>query len=395
MRSHRSPLLPLEARLLVAAVSPSVRDEEIAGLAEQSPDWRRTIGIAGAEKLVPVLWKGVAGLPDADEHAELEALRKMARVADFQLTGFARGLEQTLAVLADAGIPVMLLKGAALAHTVFDSFAERPMGDLDLLLPEERVEAGWQALHDAGWEPEYGEAETFWEDLQHLRPLVNPARLPVAIEVHRSIVRPGPFSIDAERLWAEARDIDVGGVPARVPSPHHQILHLSIHFAWQNMLQRLTVRTARDVAFVLERDPPEWADVVGVARQSRAESCVYWTLRLARTLGIARPPREVVDQLEPALPSFVLDALERVYLSGSLGGGYPSLRLGHLLWTAGIRPGRSGHGPRRPWHDGARWRTLMTDEEPATLGERLRHHLGHLSEWTRVARAGLVPRDPL
>jgi len=395
MRGTAQPLLPLEARLLVAAVGRPEAAGVVAELAEQDPDWQRSIALASAEKLLPVFWEGIAGLPRVDDQPELQALRRMAAVADFQLVGFARGLEQTVRVLADEGIPVMLLKGAALAHTVFDSFAERPMGDLDLLLPADRVQEGWDALHEAGWEPEFGEAKQFWEDLQHLRPLVNPARLPVAIEIHRTIVRPGPFDIDYERLWRSSRLLRIGGVEARVPSPHHQILHLSVHLAWQNMLSRLVVRTSRDVARVIDRDPPEWDALEEVALESRAGSCVYWTLRLGRSLGVTPVPETTLETLRPALPRTVLDALERIYLSTALGDGYPSVRLGRLFWKVGIRPGRSGHGPRRPWHDGARWRTLMTDDDPATLGARLRHHLAHLSEWTRVVKAGLVPKDPL
>ena len=45
----------------------------------------------------------------------------------------------------------MLLKGAALAITVYDSIGLRPMGDLDLLVPEERLAEAVARLKALGY----------------------------------------------------------------------------------------------------------------------------------------------------------------------------------------------------------------------------------------------------
>lgn len=395
MTGSRPSLLSPEARLLVRATSPDPDLQAVEELLEGPLDFERLVFLAAPDRLVPPLWKTLARVPEAKKPPGTDRLRKMAAVVDFGLSGAEEALEQTLAVLVDAGMPVMLLKGSALIQTVYPSVEDRPMGDLDLLLPRDIVEDAWTLLRDAGWRPPFGEAAEFWEDLQHLRPLVNPGQLATPIELHRSIVRPGTFAVDHERLWEESRAVEVGSTTVRVPSAHHHLLHLSIHYAWQNAIGRALARTARDVAFLLHRDPPAWDALREVTVESRADTCVYWTLRLTRTLGVATPPDELLDTLRPPTPRIALNALERVYLRAALGEGYPSLRVGHLCWSAGIRPGASGHGDLRPWQDGERWQELMVQEPPATMGQRLRHHAAHLSEWMAFVRDGLVPKDPL
>ena len=50
------------------------------------------------------------------------------------------------AALDEAGVPVLLLKGAALGRMVYGSPAERPISDLDLLIPADRLERAREAL---------------------------------------------------------------------------------------------------------------------------------------------------------------------------------------------------------------------------------------------------------
>ena len=48
----------------------------------------------------------------------------------------------------------MLLKGAALGRLVYGSPADRPIGDLDLLIPAGRLDAAREAMHAASTTPQ-------------------------------------------------------------------------------------------------------------------------------------------------------------------------------------------------------------------------------------------------
>ena len=92
-----------------------------------------------------------------------------------------------------------------------------------------------------------------------------------------------------------------------------------------------------------QRAPPEWDGVPRRAREARADTCVYWTLRLARGLADAPVPAGVVDALRPRGPAWVLHRLER-HLAATLAGEAecPSPWLCRCLWEAAVRPRHAG-----------------------------------------------------
>jgi hypothetical protein len=90
--------------------------------AHGAPDWLRERAAAGARRTA------------------LGALRHVAN------------LRETLAALETAEIPVVVLKGAALAADAYGDVGARDPGDLDLLVPPERLEPAGRALAASGLE---------------------------------------------------------------------------------------------------------------------------------------------------------------------------------------------------------------------------------------------------
>jgi len=60
-------------------------------------------------------------------------------------------LARALRALNQADVPVMVLKGAALAQTVYPRLSQRPMGDADLLVRPEDRDRARGALEAAGY----------------------------------------------------------------------------------------------------------------------------------------------------------------------------------------------------------------------------------------------------
>ena len=78
------------------------------------------------------------------QHAYQEAAVEMLRAAE---------LRDVLAALAQAGLPVLLLKGAALAYTLYPEPHLRERCDTDLLLPsQEEAEHAWRVLQTLGYQ---------------------------------------------------------------------------------------------------------------------------------------------------------------------------------------------------------------------------------------------------
>ncbi|NUM49190.1 MAG: nucleotidyltransferase family protein [Anaerolineales bacterium] len=66
-------------------------------------------------------------------------------------------LNHLLDLFAQADIPVMVLKGGALADGYYDDIGLRPMGDLDLLIPEAKMEPACTLIRALGYQPAHEE----------------------------------------------------------------------------------------------------------------------------------------------------------------------------------------------------------------------------------------------
>jgi len=285
-------------------------------------------------------------------------------------------------------IDVLLLKGAGLAHTAYASFADRPMGDLDLLLRPEQAQDAWSLLRTQGWTwPAARWPGESYAIHHHLPPLIHESERGVRVEIHRDLLPGGHgFRFPTDAVWARAQRVTANGRVLRVPHPLHQLLHVCVHFAWTHGMQWGTWRALRDVAAITHTSDFAWSDFIDLARESRAATCCFWTLRLTQRLAGTDIPGHVLAALRPPRPELLLEKLERHYVCNLFPSesASPSVRLTNWLWEAGILPGWSGHGPVRPWHVSDRW-TPEAEPPDARSGRRRTPwaHFRNVGAWVR------------
>ncbi len=103
---------------------------------------------------------------------------------------------EAIAALGGAGIPVAVIKGIAHARTLYDHPGERPMTDVDLLVPATRFADAGRALAGLGLRarpaPRRAHAVTYQGRAAE-------------IDLHRALVPLGWSRIDEAALWARAR----------------------------------------------------------------------------------------------------------------------------------------------------------------------------------------------
>jgi hypothetical protein len=142
-------------------------------------------------------------------------------------------LRQIVAALRAAGVPVILLKGAALGRLVYGSPAERPVNDLDLLVPAEAIDAARDALIERDYLPQ----GLFWLGHWQRRyraelPMVCQAadRRRLLVELHWSLLEL-PYYIERipmADIWSLAQVAP--GIPdAFVPDSTTLLLHSCAH----------------------------------------------------------------------------------------------------------------------------------------------------------------------
>ncbi|HUF37100.1 MAG TPA: nucleotidyltransferase family protein, partial [Anaerolineales bacterium] len=133
-----------------------------------------------------------------------------------------------LAAFKSAGIPVVVLKGAALAVTVYEDIGLRPMGDIDLLVRPARLRPAMRVLHGCGFD-----LHKISVHAQHLRDDLPP----VMVELHWGLViRDAAGKLpDMDWFWDRA-------VPASVPelagglvlAPEAHRVYLTAHSGMQH-----------------------------------------------------------------------------------------------------------------------------------------------------------------
>jgi len=133
-----------------------------------------------------------------------------------------------------AGVPLMVLKGAALNLTLHDDPGARPMGDLDLLIRPEHVQQAVRILEALGCR--YGEPllrEDFFPRFHYERELNAGVIHPVRIDLHVRPFRPLRYAriMPAEAFWQRARSVRMGRARVLVPSVEEMLIHLAVHSA--------------------------------------------------------------------------------------------------------------------------------------------------------------------
>lgn len=201
---------------------------EPARAAHLSTDsWNGVIAAARAERLLATLAMRVGAIPVPErvrailDDALLDAEREK-RIALWEA-------DRAAAALLPLGIVPILLKGAAYAAAGLKAGEGRMIGDLDILVPRDRLDEAERALLEAGWEcvkPDPYDDAYYRRWMHELPPLIHRERDRM-IDVHHTIlpltarVRP-----DAAALIADSVEAAQGW---RVLSAEDRVCHAVAH----------------------------------------------------------------------------------------------------------------------------------------------------------------------
>jgi len=356
-------------------------------------DWERIISAALLENAITVLNDRFSQLPaNAVPAAVRVRTGRLSLVWNFKMQILEKRLEESVRVLANAGIDVTLMKGAALALTVYREFRDRPMADLDLLVDPRVADEAHRLLQTAGWTlasiPRPADA---WSDHHHLPPLVDTAGSGLRLELHTAPLVPGsPFELSRVDMIASGRWVALNGARVHVPDPHLHAVHAAIHFAYSHRFTSGGVNVFRDLATLRESGALTWDGLLHAAVRTRSESCCYWTLRLARALAGLSVPDVLLTSLSPQLGDRISAVLEEHFSQLVLRADHacPSVELRQRLWEFALQIKRS-RGSASSMLEHSR-----LDESSAAASSALRRvgeHFRRAPKWSRYVASLLGP----
>jgi len=276
-------------------------------LSVSESDWTAVVELAALHGVLPLLYLRLTtgACPPAVPERVLQRLREGFLMNGAKNALLFQELAQVLRALEQASIPVIVLKGAHLAASVYSHMAVRTMGDIDLMVRRDDLEKSISRLGDLGYsaKTKVNDVAALCETGHHWPRMFRPP--PAAgIEIHWVLTKPSQFGkITTAGFWERSQPTTIAGVGARVLSPEDLLFHLCLHTVSDgNGPFRLGLRPLCDIAAVVHRwqEKIAWQQIQSRAMEWQADRCVYMALWLAKELLAAGIPDSVLKSLRPA-----------------------------------------------------------------------------------------------
>jgi len=271
-------------------------------------DWDALCQVACAEGVAPLLYH-IARAQDLLPPSVKQNLRPVYYYNAGRNLRFLHRLEDVVSHLTAEGVPVILLKGAALAETVYRNASVRPMVDLDLLMRQEDVPTALRVLSVMGYEPAHAEHRAgYLFTYKNEMVLVEIGEVKAPIEIHWSLFGPLYYqhAVPLDWFWQTALPVRIGNASAWMLGPEAQVLHLCGHMPLQHSGEggpRLL--WLHDVAEVIAfyQEQIDWDQVLARAQAYDLVLPLQEILTRVSDEWHAPIPPDVLEQLRALRPS--------------------------------------------------------------------------------------------
>lgn len=289
---------------LCAPYDPGSPEHARACASKAAFDWAATLELAQKEWVLPLVYENARRFDLIPSPVAPQWQTRQLRYVQRNLY-LVHQLKQILAALGAADIPVLALKGAAFALTLYESPSLRPMRDLDLLIHFSDVERARAVMQTLGFcahqtEPQPGAQLRFENELT----LRKEGSAPFLADLHWNLIDSPYYQarVHSNWFWETAREVQVNETRLRVPGIEAQLLyacaHLWLHHRGDELLW------LNDVHLMLRAGaaPPDWEELFARASE------FAWTVPLSRTLRLLR------DEWHTSLPATVNQWLETAHV---------------------------------------------------------------------------------
>jgi hypothetical protein len=271
-------------------------------------DWEEVVRLLAAQNLATSL----APLIDDDAAPESVKTRLRSQARNYSRWSALLGFESSrvLHALTEAGIRSVLLKGRALARTVYSRPEHRISVDIDILVPRSSLTQALEILRELGYTTSPTVRHPTFYEQHHFHLIVENAD-GVIIELHWDLAKPeGYCQFDLDGFVARCRSIELEGCSVLVPSDEDQLLHTAYQLLCDGYAD---LRRVLDTALVLRRGHVDPVVLARLARDQGLATSLWVLLELQRaTLSEPIPP-ELERAVRPA--AFVRRCLKSLNLS--------------------------------------------------------------------------------
>ena len=208
--------------------------QRILELLASALQWPLVLERAYTHEVYPLLYRNLRALGFPSVPDAVQAELKGAFLANaFHNQLLAEELARLLGLLGEAGIPVIPLKGVALAQSLYGDAALRICSDIDILVPPNAVPEALGLIRASGYRDDF--REPFFCDLvmrygRHYDVVREDRAFSYRLELHWKFLHNSSKNDEAiTDLWAEVRPKAFFGVRAYTFTPEWEFLYLAMH----------------------------------------------------------------------------------------------------------------------------------------------------------------------
>jgi hypothetical protein len=243
-------------------------------------EWEHLIEIARQSSVAQVLFTYLKSQRVTPSLTAAEAIRKIHLAGVTHNTKLFHELEKILRAFHSAGIITVPLKGAWLAEAAYRNIALRGMGDVDLWVQRDQLDAARQVMHSLGYASRSrADRPQALQDALGGETKMFKTGAPM-VELHWNVF-PGEWlrhttRIDEQVIWQ--RTLPHHGENVRQLSPEDAIIHICVHLAVNHQISMLGLRTLLDLDCARQRLNIDWGTVAKRARAWRVSTATWLVL---------------------------------------------------------------------------------------------------------------------
>ena len=264
--------------------------------------------VAAEEGVNGFLWQKILQSDGLIEEEFNQSLREQVRELQLRYLRMQHACGRVLSTLNQAKIPVVCMRGVAVAEALYDDHAAlRPISDMDLLLDERQMLGAKQALWDIGFRPDSKYRNIYF-------------RGDISIDLHYE-----PLGIERILMWKHLTPLRIDdfmkhvqegmlvGESALLLLPRVNLPYLCFH-ALKHSFERLV--WLKDIALLANQVSEEngWDEVLQGVREYRLERPCFYALSYVKEHLEASVPEEVLSKTRPAM-GFVERTLYRRFMN--------------------------------------------------------------------------------
>jgi hypothetical protein len=267
--------------------------------------------VCAAEDLAPwLIERDLAPLAEARYRVVYPELAYKLKIESYSVTAHTalhwQNLQAVDAGFAAAGLTALLLKGAALAHTVYDQPEQRPMNDVDLWLPKPDMAAACAVMATIGFDSP-GEKEERPLALQALSggeiQFINRTQPPTLVELHFAPLAGWWLTrtavVDTAAVWGRREPLS-GWHSFYQLAPEDTVIQLAVHMSVNHQFGLAALRSLVDIALTAQVRSVDWQIVAERAASWHVATAVWLVLSLLQDLLAMPGLDDILQQLQPA-----------------------------------------------------------------------------------------------